>query len=98
MYYASYAQLKNKHVAAAAWIMETISQQYQWQGSGLVYAPNNSSYGGEIYRLYLICWFLHEMWFHNVSFSVRVHIRCDNLAGIYDCYVQAAYMTSLYGE
>ena len=72
----SYALLRNKQITAATWYMETISQQHQWQGSVLVYAPNNSSYGGEIYGIYLVCRFLHEMWPHITRIS-REKFICD---------------------
>ena len=40
-------------VEAAAWVLETKDGQDQWEGFGLMKAENNSSYGGELYGIYL---------------------------------------------
>ena len=41
-----------------------------------------------MYGLYLICRFLYEMWPQSTTFQGSVHIRCNNLAGIYYCSVR----------
>ena len=71
---ASYAQLKNKYFSAVAYYMETTSQQHHWQGSGLIYAPNHSSYCGEIYGMYLVSHFFYYMWPITSLISVSVHV------------------------
>ena len=43
---ASYAYTLNQEVASAAWVMETRSKKERCGGSGLIYAENNTSYGG----------------------------------------------------
>ena len=62
---ASFFLSKNEDVISVAWQMETDDQTVQWQGSGLMFVRRNSSYGGEIYGIYLVCRFLSDMWPEN---------------------------------
>ena len=47
-------------MVAEAWVMETKDCKYQWEGSGLMKAKNNSPYGGELYGMYLILRFVKK--------------------------------------
>ena len=58
---ASYAYTLNQEVASAAWVMETRSKKERWGGSGLIYAENNTSYGGELYGIYIVLRFIWKM-------------------------------------
>ena len=42
--------------------METRSKTTRWEGSGLIYAEQNSSYGGELYGIYIVLRFILQMW------------------------------------
>ena len=81
---ASYSPMFSTTMAAAAWLMETKKQRFSWNGSGLCTAKYNSSYGGEIYGIYLILRFLNEIWPDNDSKKGSIHIKCDNLEGVKD--------------
>ena len=82
---ASYTPTLNYTIASAAWIMETEDKKFSWEGSGLIFSRYNSSYGGEIYGVYLILRFLHIMWPQELIWSGLIQIKCDNLTGINDC-------------
>ena len=58
----SYTPTMNVTTAAAAWVMETDDRRFSWEGSSLFFSPQNSSYGGEIYGIYLILRFLDIIW------------------------------------
>ena len=82
---ASFYMSKNEDVVAAAWQLETDDQLVQWEGSGLMFVRKNSSYGGEIYCIYLVCRFLSDMWPEQLIYLGRVELRCDNKSGVWDC-------------
>ena len=65
--------------------METTKSSYHWTGSGLFRATYNSSYGGELYGIYLILQFLNIMWPNHLCPQGCILIKCDNLSGINDC-------------
>ena len=65
--------------------METDDQVVQWEGSGLMYARRNFSYGGEVYGIYLVCRFSSDMWPERLVYLGRVDLRCDNKSGVWDC-------------
>ena len=50
-----------------------------------MFSRYNSSYGGEIYGIYLILRFLNIMWPQESIWSGLIQIKCDNLTGINDC-------------
>ena len=78
----------NSIIAAATWIMETENREFYWEGSSLFFSKYNSSYGGEIYGIYLIIRFLIIMWPSGMYYSGLIRIKCDNLMGIKDCSYQ----------
>ena len=53
-------------------------------GSGLIYAQNNTSYGGELYGIYIVLRFILQMWRQDTGKKEKIRIRCDNLSGILD--------------
>ena len=59
---ASYAYTLNQEVTSTAWVMETRSKKERWGGPGLIYAENNTSYGGELYGIYIVLIFILQMW------------------------------------
>ena len=63
--------------------METRSKKERWGGSGLIYAENNTSYGGELYGIHIVSGFILQMWSKDDK-KGKIRIRCDNLAGILD--------------
>ena len=58
----SYAYTQNQEVALAAWVMETRFKKERWEGSGLLYAEQNLSYGEELYRIYIVLRFILQIW------------------------------------
>ena len=82
---ASYMPQYSSSIAAAAWRVETTCGSYHWTGSGLFRAENNSSYGGELYGIYLILRFLHATWPSHPGSQGCILIKCDNLGGIKEC-------------
>ena len=58
---ASYMPQYSSSIAAAAWRVETTCGSHHWTGSGLFSAMYNSSYGYELYGIYLILRFLNVM-------------------------------------
>ena len=69
---ASFNREFSPEVAAAAWVLETKDRKYQWEGSGLMKAKNNSSYGGELYGIYLILRFVQKMWDGRCGFQGKI--------------------------
>ena len=63
--------------------METRSKKERWGGLGLIYAQNNTSYGGELYGIYIVLRFIVQMWKQD-STKGKIRIRCDNLSGVFD--------------
>ena len=82
---ASFMPQYSPSIAAAAWRVETTCGSYHWTGSGLFCAEYNSSYGGELYGIYLILRFLHAMWPTQGCSQGCILIKCDNLGGIKEC-------------
>ena len=64
--------------------METADQKFTWKGSGLIFTSKNSSYGGDVYGIYLISRFLIHMWPANGCYSGQIELQCDNLTGMND--------------
>lgn len=81
---ASYAYTQNQDVVSASWVMETRSRKERWEGSGLINAKQNSSYGGELYGIYIVLRFILEMWDGSNNKTGKIRIRCNNLAGVLD--------------
>ena len=65
--------------------METEDKKFSWEGSSLIFSQYNSSYGGEIYGIYLILRFLDIMWPQERIWSGLIRIKCDNLVDVKDC-------------
>ena len=80
---ASYAYTQNSNVASAAWVTETISKKERRKGSGLIDAEK-SSYGGEMYRIYIVLRFILEIWDESNNNLGKIRTRCNNLAGDLD--------------
>ena len=91
---ASFNREISPTVAAAAWVLETKDGIYQWEGLGLMKAENNSSYGGELYGLYLILRFVQEMWEENRGFIGKIRIKCDNITSVRDSMKKSLKMRS----
>ena len=64
--------------------METRSKKDRWEGSGLINVEQNSSYGREMYRIYIALRFILEMWDKSNKKPGKIRIRCDDLAGVLD--------------
>ncbi len=59
---ALYPYTQIQDVASAAWVMETRSKKERWERSGIIYAEQNSFYGGELYGIYIVLRFILQMW------------------------------------
>ena len=91
---ASFNREFSTEVAAAAWVLETKDGRFQWEGSGLMKAENNSSYGGELYGIYLILRFVQCMWDGNSGLQGKIKIKCDNITSIRDSMKKSLRMGS----
>ena len=91
---ASFNREFSPEVAVAAWFMETKDCKYQWEGSGLMKAKNNSPYGGELYGIYLILRFVQEMWDGRCGFQGKIKIKCDNAMSVRDSMKKSLKMSS----
>ena len=71
-------------MAAEALVLETNDGKFQWEGSGLMKDENNSSYGDELYGIYLILRLIQDMWDRNSGYKGKIRIKCDNITSMRD--------------
>ena len=71
-------------VASAAWVMETRSRKERWEGSMLIYAEQNSSYGRDFYGIYIVLRFILQMRDESNNKQGKSRIRCNKLAEMLD--------------
>ena len=57
-------------------------------------AENNSSYGGELYGIYLILRFIQEMWEGKGDYKGKLKIKCDNITSVRDSMKNSLKMRS----
>ena len=80
----SYVYVQNQDVAAAAWKMKTRSKLKKWEGSSWINAENSSSYGEELYGIYIVLRFIIYMLEERDGKPGVIKIKCDDLTGVLD--------------